>query len=104
MIETTRDIVTKGARCSELISFGTGKPAAENIRTIEPCELLAIDRQGFQKMMVGVYHSREPITYPPVSLSLLMLSKPHDYCPLLIHLAAPKKSNRIDSHQLMLMA
>jgi CRP-like cAMP-binding protein len=51
MNETTRDIVTEGTWCSELISFGSGKPATENIRTVEPCELLAIDRQGFQKMM-----------------------------------------------------
>ncbi len=54
MNETTRDIVTEGGWCSELISFGTGKPATENIRTVEPCELLAIDRQGFQKMMETV--------------------------------------------------
>lgn len=51
MNETTRDIVTEGTWCSELISFGSGKPATENIRTVEPSELLAIDRQGFQKMM-----------------------------------------------------
>jgi CRP-like cAMP-binding protein len=54
MNETTRDIVTEDAWCSELISFGTGKPATENIRTVEPCELLAIDKQGFQKMMETV--------------------------------------------------
>ena len=51
MNETTRDIVTEGAWCSELISFGSGAPASENIRTVEPCELLAIGRQDFQKMM-----------------------------------------------------
>ena len=54
MNETTRDIVTEGAWCSELISFGSGKPATENIRTVESCELLAIDRHGFQKMMETV--------------------------------------------------
>jgi CRP-like cAMP-binding protein len=54
MNETTRDIVTEGTWCSELTSFGSGKPANENIRTVEPCELLAIDRQGFQKMMETV--------------------------------------------------
>lgn len=54
MNETTRDIVTEGTWCSELISFGSGKPATENIRTVEPCELLAIDRQGFQKMIETV--------------------------------------------------
>ena len=51
MNETTRDIVTEGTWCSELISFGSGKPATENIRTVESCELLAIDRNDFQTMM-----------------------------------------------------
>ena len=54
MNETTRDIVTEGTWCSELISFGSGKPASENIKTIKPCELLAIDKQGFQKMIETV--------------------------------------------------
>ncbi len=54
MNETTRDIVTEDAWCSELLSFGSGNPAAENIRTVEPCELLAIDRQDFQKLMETV--------------------------------------------------
>jgi CRP-like cAMP-binding protein len=54
MNETTRDIVTEGTWCSELVSFGSGQPATENIRTVEPCELLAIDRTGFQKMMETV--------------------------------------------------
>lgn len=52
--ETTRDIVTEGTWCSELSSFGTGNPATENIRTIEPCYLLAIDRQSFRKLMETV--------------------------------------------------
>jgi len=54
MNETTRDIVTEGTWCSELVSFGSGKPASENIRTVEPSELLTIDRQSFQKMMETV--------------------------------------------------
>ncbi len=54
MNETTRDIVTEGTWCSELISFGSDKPATENIRTVEPCELLAIDKQNFQRMMETV--------------------------------------------------
>ena len=54
MNETTRDIITEDNWCSELISFGTGKPATENIRTVEPCELLAIDKQGFKTMMETV--------------------------------------------------
>ena len=52
--ETTRDIVTEDNWCSELLSFGSGNPATENIRTVEPCELLAIDRQNFQIMMETV--------------------------------------------------
>lgn len=54
MNETTRDIVIEGTWCSELLSFGSGKPATENIRTVEPCELLAIDRQSFQTLMATV--------------------------------------------------
>ncbi len=54
MNETTRDIITEDAWCSELISFGSGQPATENIRTVEPCDLLAIDKAGFQKMMETV--------------------------------------------------
>lgn len=54
MNETTRDIVTEGTWCSELLSFGSGNPAKENIRTVEPCELLTIDRNDFQKMIETV--------------------------------------------------
>jgi CRP-like cAMP-binding protein len=54
MNETTRDIVIEENWCSELISFGSGKPSSENIRTVEPCKLLAIDRNGFQEMMETV--------------------------------------------------
>ncbi len=52
--ETTRDIVTEDNWCSELVSFGTGNPATENIQTVEPCELFAIDRQNFQVLMETV--------------------------------------------------
>ncbi|MCC7318241.1 MAG: cyclic nucleotide-binding domain-containing protein [Bacteroidales bacterium] len=54
MNETTRDIVLEDHWCSELISFGSGQPANENIRTVEPSQLLAIDRNGFQEMMESV--------------------------------------------------
>lgn len=54
MNETTRDIAVEDHWCSELISFGSGQPATENIRAVEPSELLAIDRQGFQAMMQTV--------------------------------------------------
>ena len=54
MNETTRDIVTEGTWCSELLSFGTGNPSTENIKVVEPCELLAIDRNGFQTLMETV--------------------------------------------------
>jgi CRP-like cAMP-binding protein len=52
--ESTRDIITENNWCSELISFGEQKPASENIRAVEPCELLAISRSGFGKMMETV--------------------------------------------------
>lgn len=52
--ETTRDIIVEDNWCSELVSFGSGKPATENIRAVEPCELFAIDRQSFQTMMETV--------------------------------------------------
>lgn len=52
--EITRDIVIEDNWCSELLSFGSGNPAIENIRTVEPCELYAIDRRGFQTMMETV--------------------------------------------------
>lgn len=54
MNETTRDIVIEDNWCSELISFGSEQPATENIRTVEPSKLLAIDRKGFQEMMETV--------------------------------------------------
>lgn len=54
MNETTRDIVLDENWCSELISFGSGQPAAENIRAVEHSQLLAINRQGFQEMMEKV--------------------------------------------------
>lgn len=52
--ETTRDIVIENNWCSELLSFGSASPATENIRTVEPCELFAIDRQNFEVMMKTV--------------------------------------------------
>jgi CRP-like cAMP-binding protein len=52
--ETTRDIVTEDNWCSELQSFGTGQPAAENIRAVEPSDLLRIDKESFRQMMESV--------------------------------------------------
>jgi CRP-like cAMP-binding protein len=52
--ETTRDVVIEDNWCSELVSFGSGNPATENIRAVEPCDLFAIDRQSFQTMMETV--------------------------------------------------
>lgn len=54
MNETTRDIIVEDNWCSELMSFGKQQPSSENIRAIEPAQLLAIDRQGFQEMMEKV--------------------------------------------------
>jgi CRP-like cAMP-binding protein len=52
--ETTRDIVTENNWCSELLSFGSGNPATENIRAVEPSYLFSIDRKDFQAMMETV--------------------------------------------------
>lgn len=49
--ETTRDIVIEDNWCSDLLSFGSGNPATENIRAVEASELYAIDRHSFQKLM-----------------------------------------------------
>lgn len=54
MNETTRDIVIEDNWCSELISFGSKQPANENIRSVEPSLLFAIDRHDFQEMMETV--------------------------------------------------
>lgn len=54
MNETTRDIVVEEGWCTELISFGTGTAATENIKAVEPSYLLAIDQQRFQAMMETV--------------------------------------------------
>jgi CRP-like cAMP-binding protein len=54
MNETTRDIILENNWCSELMSFGSGMPATENIRAVEPSELLAIDRKGFDLMVSTV--------------------------------------------------
>jgi CRP-like cAMP-binding protein len=52
--ETTRDIVTEANWCSELVSFGSGRPSGENIRAVEPSVLFAIDRRNFQNMIETV--------------------------------------------------
>ncbi len=52
--ENTRDLVVENNWCAELISFGTQKPATENIRTVEHSELLTIDFQNFQILMKDV--------------------------------------------------
>lgn len=52
--ETTRDIVVEEHWCSELQSFGASIPASENIRTVEPSELLAIDKKNFQELMQNI--------------------------------------------------
>ncbi len=54
MNETTRDIVVEDNWCSELISFGSGNPSTENIKTVEPSQLLAIDKAGFLEMVEKV--------------------------------------------------
>lgn len=48
--EMTRDIVTEDNWCSELVSFGSGRPSTENIKAVEHSELYAIDRLSFQRL------------------------------------------------------
>lgn len=52
--EITRDKIIENNWCSELISFGNASPSSENIRTVEPSELFAIDRHAFLTMMETV--------------------------------------------------
>ncbi len=52
--ETTRDVIIEDDWCTELISFGTNKPATENIKSVEDCELFSISRENFQKMIENV--------------------------------------------------
>ncbi len=54
MNETTRDIIVEEGWCSELISFGSGQPATENIRAVEASDLLCIHRADFQKLLQSV--------------------------------------------------
>ncbi len=52
--ENTRDVVIEDNWVTELNSFGNQVPAVENIRTLESCELLAINKLGFGQMMEQV--------------------------------------------------
>lgn len=52
--ESTRDVVFENNWVTELNSFGKQVPAIENLRTIEPTELLAISYEGFGEMMQTV--------------------------------------------------
>lgn len=52
--ESTRDIVIEDNWCSDLVSFGSGMPATENIKAVEPCVLMAINREAFSKMIQTV--------------------------------------------------
>ncbi|MDX2129750.1 MAG: cyclic nucleotide-binding domain-containing protein [Chloroherpetonaceae bacterium] len=54
MNETTRDIIIEDSWCTELMSFGKQQPATENIRAVEPSQLLVIDFTAFQEMMTRV--------------------------------------------------
>lgn len=54
MNETTRDIIIEDHWCSELISFGSEQPSNENIRTVEPSQLVAINKKGFQELMEAI--------------------------------------------------
>lgn len=52
--ETTRDLIVEGHWCSELMSFGGGIPAVENIRAVEPTILMEIGKEGFEELMKTV--------------------------------------------------
>lgn len=52
--ETTRDIVIEDNWCSDLVSFGSSNASTENIKSVEPSVLLAINRLDFQNMMAKV--------------------------------------------------
>lgn len=52
--ESTRDIVIENNWCSDLISFGNQTPSLENIRAIENCSLLSIDRNSFNALMENI--------------------------------------------------
>ncbi|CCH53882.1 putative transcriptional regulator, Crp/Fnr family [Fibrisoma limi BUZ 3] len=52
--ESTRDIVVENNWVSELYSFGNQAPARENIRVVEPGQLMAIGFDSFQKMVQTV--------------------------------------------------
>jgi len=51
MNETTRDIVSEGNWCSELMSFGKQIPASENIKAIEHTQVVAIHKNDFDKLI-----------------------------------------------------
>lgn len=54
MNETTRDLFIEDSWCSELISFRSGEPAVENIRTLEPSQVLCLNRNNFAELMANV--------------------------------------------------
>ena len=52
--ESTRDIVVENNWVTKLFSFGSQRPANENLRAVEPGHLLAIGFDSFQKMVQTV--------------------------------------------------
>lgn len=54
MNETTRDIVTEGNWCTELMSFGKGVPSTENIKAVENTDLLYITKEDFQRLITTI--------------------------------------------------
>lgn len=54
MNETTRDLIVEGNWCSELMSFGKGVPALENIRAVEHTTLMEISKEGFDVLIQTV--------------------------------------------------
>ncbi|WP_297334474.1 cyclic nucleotide-binding domain-containing protein [Flavobacterium sp.] len=54
MNENIRDLIIEDNWCSELHSFTTGNPANENIKAIEPCQLLCISKSNFALLVQKV--------------------------------------------------
>ncbi len=52
--EVTRDIIIEDNWCSDLISFGSGQPALENIRAVEKTTVLAINQESFRTLVQTV--------------------------------------------------
>lgn len=51
---TTRDFIFENNWVTEIQSFSTQQPAMENLRAVEPADVLAIDFASFQKLVATI--------------------------------------------------